>query len=60
MLPSVSVPLPFKAVVLEGKVIATSEPALAVGAWLAALFTVICMVSLPVAPLLSVTVNSNW
>ncbi len=59
-MPSASVPLPFNVTVFTGKVMTWSEPALAVGAWLAAAFTVTCKKSVPVAPLLSVTVIWNW
>src|SRR5436190_2083058 len=54
----VSVPVPFKLVVLMGKVIVLSVPAFATGARFAAGFTITCTVSFAVAPLLSVTVNS--
>src|ERR1035437_1131538 len=60
MLPSASVPLPANDVVLTGNVMVLLEPALATGAMLEAAFTVTCIVSLPVAPLLSVAFNSNW
>ena len=57
MVPSGSVPLPFKLVVFVGRVIFASKPALAVGAWLPGVFTVTTTVSLPIAPRLSTTVS---
>src|SRR6185295_17165815 len=55
----VSVPLPDTDVLLVGKVRFLSRPAFAVGALFGAAITVICTVSLSVAPELSVTVNSK-
>jgi len=59
IVPSISVPIPFKLVEFVGSVIVISAPALAVGTLFGAGFTVTCIVSFPVAPLLSITVNSN-
>src|SRR6185295_7890209 len=57
MVPSASLPLPYKVVVLTGKVIVISAPALAVGAWFVEALTLTVTRSVAVAPLLSVTVS---
>ena len=57
MLPSGSEPLPVTVTELVGSVMVLSVPALAVGAWLGAAFTVTVTSSDPVAPALSVTVS---
>src|SRR6187549_1212412 len=59
ILPSASVPLPESVAVLIGKVMTWSGPAFATGGIFAAGLTVTCMVSLPNAPLLSVTLNEK-
>ena len=59
IVPFGSLPLPFKVVELVGRVRTTSVPAFAVRDWLL-LFTVTVIVSLPIAPWLSVTFSSNW
>ncbi len=60
MVPSASVDaLPFNVVLLVGKVMVVLLPALAVGAWLGAAFTVMVTVEEAVAPPLSVTFNVN-
>src|SRR6187399_2890095 len=59
ILPSASVPLPESVTVFVGSVIVWFGPAIAVGGIFPAGLTVTCMVSLPKAPLLSVTLNSK-
>ena len=62
MVPSGSLDVAVKLVVLVGSVMVTSVPAFVVGAWLgggAAVFTVTWMSSVAVAPPLSVTVILN-
>ena len=55
MVPSPSVPLPFSIALVAGGKTTISVPAFATGNW----FTVTWTVALPVAPLLSVTLNLN-
>ena len=59
IVPSTSDPLPTTVTESVGRVIVILFPALAVGGWLAAAFTVTRIVSVPVAPWLSVTINWN-
>ena len=59
MVPSESVPEPFNTTELTGSVMDLFPPALAIGATLAAGFTVTVASSEPTAPWLSVTVNLN-
>ena len=59
MSPCAEDPLPSKVTALFGSVIVCALPALAIGGATAA-FTVTVTVAEEVAPLLSVTFNSNW
>ena len=59
IVPSVSTPKPFNVILFAGNTMVWLGPALAAGARFPAAFTVTCMVSRSIAPLLSVTFSSN-